>query len=233
MDRYIFWSYTATLILIAALTATCLPLEGHARDMMLSESGVVEVGSALGYAICLVIIFLKGKTPFLKTYPYIAILIAACLLRELDFDKRFTSMGLLQSRLYLSFDTPLHEKLIGLLVITTILSSVFIALRRHTKNLIVGFFKGEVVAVGFALIAALLVISKTFDGFGRKLASFGVEISPVVNTNLSVVEEVMELGVPILIALMLIRTLRLFVSEHSDEYGMAVNKHDNAHQNPH
>lgn len=122
--------------------------------------------------------------------PALFLLFAA---RELDFDKRFLSQGILKARLY-SGDAPIHEKLIGLAVIAVILVVCVRLVRRNWRDIITGLTQG-VAWVWAAVIAfGLAGFSKTIDGAGRKLSPLGIEIPASVDYGISVVEEVMELA---------------------------------------
>ena len=51
--------------------------------------------------------------------------------RELDFDKAFTTIGILKSRFFVSPDVPLGEKLAGFIVISILIWSVYKILSQH------------------------------------------------------------------------------------------------------
>ena len=63
----------------------------------------------------------RGGRAYLTRNSYLVVLITFFGCRELDFDKRFTAVGVLKSRFYLSTDIPVFEKLIGLIVIALII----------------------------------------------------------------------------------------------------------------
>ena len=140
-----------------------------------------------------------GGRQFVKRYNYIIVLVALFGFRELDFDKRFTTMGILKSRFYLSAEVSPIEKLMGLMVIALLLWAVIKIVRNHLASTIANLVEFNERAVGVVMIFVLLAVSKSIDGLARKLKPFGIETSQQVSFLASSVEEVMELGIPILI----------------------------------
>ena len=93
-----------SLVLLAAFVVNLGPTEAKA---LMSDTGPIERASALGYFLCAGYMLLAGGRDFARKYSYIIVLVALCGCRELDFDKRFTTMGILKSRFYLSSEVPL------------------------------------------------------------------------------------------------------------------------------
>ena len=169
--------------------------------LRMGESGPIEVASAVGYFVCVLYMIARGGRDFLVSRGYFVVLTLLFGFRELDFDKAFTTMGILKSRFYLSTDVPLQEKVIGLLVIALIFWTVFQLLRNHFVEFLQGLKQRAPVALGVALIFFLLAFSKSIDGLARKLKPFGIETSAEVSRWAGSVEEVLELGIPIYMVL--------------------------------
>ena len=133
--------------------------------------------------------------------------------RELDFHKKFTTMGMFKSKFYLSDTVPMSEKLIGLLVILLILYVFITIIKNHSK----GFFdKIKVLSpvyIGTTITLMILVFSKAIDGLSRKLGQLDIAIEQQTSTNFEVIEEVLELGIPLLI----IATLIMYFSKENNE----------------
>jgi hypothetical protein len=121
--------------------------------------------------------------------------------RELDFDKAFTTIGILKSRFFVSPDVPAAEKLAGLIVVTILLWSVYMILSRHFAGFLSGLRQKTPEAVGVAIVFFLLAFSKSIDGLPRKLQPLGIDVAPEIGSFLGALEEVLELGIPIYIAL--------------------------------
>lgn len=127
--------------------------------------------------------------------PVILILMA---MRELDFDKAFTTEGVLQLRLY-SGAAPLWEKAIGAFFVLLIL---LCGLRLAWFNL-PRWFRGLRGADATSwLVGAsglLLIVAKSLDGIDRKLAPFGISFSRDFVTQSGRFEELMEMVMAILL----------------------------------
>lgn len=128
--------------------------------------------------------------------PVILILMA---LRELDFDKRFTSEGVLQLRLYTG-SSPLWEKAVGLAVVVLILVCGWRLARISLPRCWRGLLRGANWAWLMAAGAALIVIAKALDGLDRKLAPWGIAVDPVTAMRADRIEEILELAAYIMLA---------------------------------
>ncbi len=199
-DRQTMIGFMLTGALLLLLFLYSLLLEGNNRDF-LSEEGVVESASALGYFLCAAIIVYKGKLAYLKKYHYIFLLIIFFMLRELDFDKKFTTMGIFKSRFYISNTVPLVEKLVGAMVVLLFLYVIFMIIRRHLKYFLFCLKNHSIISFGVLIAGALLVVAHTLDGIGKKLADFGVKISNQTAIHAIALEEIVELGIPIILLL--------------------------------
>jgi len=190
--------YAIVTVSLFSLAAFVVYLGPNEAKFLLGEAGPIESASALGYFLCVAYMLLRGGKYFWKRYAYIVALVTLFGFRELDFDKRFTTMGILKSRFYLSAEVPLLEKLIGLIVIGLLLWAVINIVKNHLTSTIGGLATLNEGAVGLVMIFALLVVSKSIDGLANKLKPFGIEMNQQDIFLASSVEEVIELGIPIL-----------------------------------
>lgn len=198
MTNTYFRVYAILVFSLALLVAVVVYLGPTEAKLLLGETGPIERASALGYFLCAGYMVLLGGRDFVKRYAYIVVLVVLFGCRELDFDKRFTTMGILKSRFYISSDVPLLEKMIGLIVIALLLWAVINIVKNHLTSTLASLAILNERAVGVVMIFVLLVVSKSIDGLARKLKPFGIETSQQVSFFASSVEEVMELGIPIL-----------------------------------
>ncbi len=198
MINIYFRIYAILSIFLILLTAVIVYLGPVEAKFILGETGPIERASAMGYFLCAGYMLLGGGTKFIKKYNYIFVLVILFGFRELDFDKRFTTMGILKSRFYLSSEVPALEKFIGLIVIVLLLWAVIKIVRNHLASTMANLVESNERAVGLVMIFVLLTFSKSIDGIARKLKPFGIETSQQISFLSSSVEEVMELGVPIL-----------------------------------
>ena len=193
-----FLSYTILFSGLIALGSTIALLGPVEAQFLLGEAGPIERASALGYFLCAGYMLASGGGSFVKKYSYIIVLILLFGCRELDFDKRFTTMGILKSRFYLSPDVGVLEKVIGLFIIALLLWAIFKTVKHHAASTLSGLTQLTERAIGVVAIFGLLVVSKSIDGLARKLEPFGIETSAEVSFVTGAAEEVMELGIPIL-----------------------------------
>jgi len=178
--------------------------EGDARKFLLKEGGLIESATALAYFLCIVFIVFKGKFTYLKKYPHIFLLIIFFMLRELDFDSRFTTTGILKIRFFTGSNVPFAEKIIGAAVILFLVYVIVVILRRHTMDFFSGLKKHDIVSVGVLISCVLLAVSQSLDGFDRKLKSFGIIVSKQVSLYAGAVEEILELGFPVFLIITLV-----------------------------
>ncbi len=200
-DRQTMIGFMLTGALLLLLFLSSLLLEGNNRDFLLEEGGVIESASVLGYFLCAAIIVYKGKLTYLKQYHYIFLLIIFFMLRELDFDKKFTTMGIFKSRFFISNTVPLAEKIVGAMVLLLLLYVIFMIIHRHSKYFLSGLKNHSIISFGVFITGTLLVASKSLDGIGRKLEGFGVKISNQTSMHATALEEILELGIPIILLL--------------------------------
>ncbi len=190
----------AGLLLLFAFSIT---LDGESRAFWLQESGVVESLSAAAYFICAFFMFYWGGIRYIKQYHYYFLLVIFFGMRELDFHKKFTTMSLLKSRLYTSGDVPLIEKIIGFMLVVLLLYIAITIVKKNYKNLVSGVKALSLIHINALLVLVFLVLSKSMDGISRKLRPFGIEVEKGLAIHLTSLEEILELGVPILILFMI------------------------------
>lgn len=186
-------------------------------DLMLSDSVVpifkeghsIEVMSVLLLCGAAILWFWLGVHRLNRRDWHIPVILLLMGLREMDFDKRFTSEGLLQLRLY-SGAAPLWEKALGVAVIGLIL---WCGLRLAWINLprwLRGIGRLQPVSWLVGCAALLLVVAKSLDGIDRKLAPFGIDIPRDVVMFSGRIEEVMEM----VMALLLMQAVAVFAYRH-------------------
>ena len=208
MINIYFRIYVILSISLSLLTAVIVYFGPVEAKFILGEAGPIERASAMGYFLCAGYMLLGGGREFIKKYNYIFVLVVLFGFRELDFDKRFTTMGILKSRFYLSSEVSALEKFVGLIVIALLLWAVIKIVRNHLASTIANLIEFNERAVGVVMIFVLLAVSKRIDGIARKLKPFGIETSQQISFLASSVEEVMELGIPILMIVVLHSWLR-------------------------
>lgn len=203
-------------VAISIILALCLIFNIHEHPWLFDEGGVIESLSAMGYFLCALIAIVIGRWAYVKKYNYLLLLMIIFGLRELDFDKRFTTYGVLKSKLYLSNDAPVIEKIIGLLIIAILAYIVFSIVKNHAKGFIAKVKELSPVYIGSLATFFLLGFTKSIDGIARKLGNHGVILDTDIYTRFEVIEETLELGIPLLMISTLIIYFRLKRQEVSD-----------------
>ena len=192
--------FVALAVLIGILASALIP--GLWGAAFFAEHGPLETASFLLYLI--------GVAGFLLLWPKMAlggawhVTAILCLFsaRELDWDKRFTDKGVLQSALYTG-DYPTTQKIIGAAVILLILAILYRFLRHGTRPFFSGLRGGQLWAWSAFAAVAITVATKSVDGIDRKLTPMGIDLGPGLIQAFAVAEESGELLLPLLLVLSL------------------------------
>jgi len=198
-ERKVFGAFAVTGGLLLILLLFTLQLDEARRSSIVDEGGWVESMSVLGHLLCAALIIYKGKFHYLRRFHYFFLLIIFFLLRELDFDKRFTTMGIFKIKLYLSEAVPFIEKLLGAMVVVLLLYVVSMILWRHLGQFRLGLKHRSPVSVGALIAVVLMFVSKFLDGIGRKLRGFDIAISDTMGATFEATEEILELGLSMVV----------------------------------
>ncbi len=177
------------VVVVLADRATLPPEETLTR-----EGGGIETMSMLGYILAVLAYLRVGPRPPFWPVP---VLLLAMALREFDADKRFTSEGVLSTKI-LFYDTPIWEKTLAVGVWALLVTALAMLVRYRGRIFYDALRRGAPWAVSFVGGLLLAASSKTIDGLGRKLLSFGIEISADLDRNAGTLEELVEIFVPIL-----------------------------------
>ena len=173
-------------------------LDVEQQKKLLTEGGLFESLTVYLYIICLILIGVRWPWQKIISSWYLSALIILFALRELDYDKAHFTHGVLKSRQYFSDLVSLPEFLISLAVLIFILTVLALIVLRERNNFIKGVinFRQSQLAVLASIIFVL--VTKTIDGMERK---FGIDLSPSGERFVLVVEEVGEMGIPIMFAI--------------------------------
>lgn len=191
-------AYALSALALLLIFAFSIPLDEADRALYLKEGGVIETVSALSYLVCAAYMLMwAGRA---RAWPYIVLMVLFAM-READFDKRFTEVGVLKGKFLFSPLVPLHQKLIGGAVIALALYVLYTIVRRDGRWFLNALRQRAVDAWGWAMAMALILVSKTLDGIGRKLAEFGITLDPALDLHAGALEEILELGIGLYIFL--------------------------------
>lgn len=186
-------------LVIVALAAVCIlsllaPLE--VQKSLKEEGSWIELSTFAAYAAALAYILVHRLYADLK---WIFWLIALLLMRELDFDARFTDAKITKSEFLLNTDVPLLQTFYGFSLLAFVAFVAFKVVTIHGKN-----FLAEAKAASSGAMASILAIvaavsSKVIDGARRKFGYVGVELTGNSVIALQLLEEILELGIPLFI----------------------------------
>lgn len=168
------------------------------------EGGIVENFSAIFYVpvlLCAVPMMLRGH----RAAGLIGLMALLMGLRELDAHKAFTTYGVFKTRLYVSPDVSVLEKVLAGGSVLLLAALLVLALRWAWSELTSGRSAAGVSLLGVGVFGVLL---KQVDALPRQLAHIGIDLGPSVLAVSKAVEECGEMGLPLLLALALFQLWR-------------------------
>jgi hypothetical protein len=186
--------YAYSIVIVLLLFVVISTFDEYNRNLFVGEGGFVETLTVVLYFSCFAYVVMRGKLAYFQKYYYLAALPVLFGLKELDFDSRFTTGTILRTSFYIRDPTPFYEKAIGLIMILVGLANVCLIIK-----------KGSARQVGALLVIALVVISQTLDGISRKVRSIGFKLDPVIAGYCGILEETLELGISMILAIMFMR----------------------------
>ena len=154
-------AYALSALALLLIFAFSMPLDEADRVFYLKEGGVIETVSALSYLMCAA--YMLMWTGRARAWPYIVLMVLFAM-RESDFDKRFTEVGVLKGKFLFSPLVPIHQKLIGGAVILLALWVLYTIVRRDGRSFLRALRDRAVDAWGWATAIVLIVVSKGLDG---------------------------------------------------------------------
>lgn len=204
-----WWLSTLLLVTFTVIIWDVLFLD-QVNDLF-DEGRAIERATAIIFALCAGLWWLLPPTDTSQRHWHISCIAALMCMRELDWDKAFTTSGIMGLKLYTG-TAPILEKIIGISVLLFIL---WMGLRLIRHNL--GHWRRGIPSfnpVSWMLLVAtiMLVTAKALDGVVRKLTPYGFEISSRFQLLSMRIEEIFELSTAILMAM----TVVVFSKSQSD-----------------
>ncbi len=181
-------------ITVSLLVSLTVPLE--IQTVLIRENGPIEWLTVALYAAALGYILIKRVYQPVKWIFWLTVLL---MLRELDFDSRFTDAKITKTGFLLGVDVPILQQIYGL----SLLAFVAFVLWKVVATHAVAFWRelrnGTDLALAVLLAVVAAGLSKLVDGGRRKFGYIGVELSEQQVTGLQLFEEILELSIPLLI----------------------------------
>jgi hypothetical protein len=177
-------------------------------EKLLQENGLIESLSAIAWFVAAGVLAVfsyvrRWHRGFAVTY-----LLLALAFRELDFHKRFTTMGILKIKFYLNSTVPVLEKIMAGLVLGFLLLMVWF----FVKDRIGWFFRRlrnrEGPTVALAVFFPLLGSSKILDRLPNALQEAGITFPIAPAGLMRIIEETMELGLPLMMIIIIFHWAR-------------------------
>lgn len=190
----------AAAIVLGLIIGIPAEQNGHLTSLVV-EDGPIETITALGYAICAVLvvgIWLAGApvtVPPLST----AIILLAMGAREMDLHHTPWTMSISKIKFYTAPEVPVLEKMLAVAILALILWSLWQFARRGFGSFLSGLRRADPVAWAVLVAAALVPLSKLCDGLGRNLRAVGLTASPELRLEFNKIEELLELGIPLFV----------------------------------
>jgi hypothetical protein len=169
----------------------------HQKNLLI-EGGLFESLTVYLYIFCLILIYVRWPLQKILSGWYLSALIILFALRELDYDKAHFTHGVLKSRQYFSDLVGLPELLISLVVLIFIFTVLLFIVLKERNNFIRGVINLRQSQLAVLTSIILVIVTKTIDGVERK---FGIDLSPTAERFALIVEEVGEMGIPIMFAI--------------------------------
>ena len=188
----------SALSLIFSIMGFLTLLDAEQQKNLLAEGGLFESLTVYLYIFCLILICVKWPWQKILSNWYLSALIILFALRELDYDKAHFTHGVLKSRQYFSDLVSLPELLISIVMLIFILTVLTLIVLKERNNFIKGVINLRQSQLAILASIILVIITKTIDGLERK---FGIDLSPSGERFALIVEEVGEMGIPIMFAI--------------------------------
>lgn len=183
---------------IALALAFSIPM-GEASLGLTSEGGLIENLTLALYALVLVAAVIMHPRGY-RAAGLVGLMAVLMALREVDAHKAFTTYGVFKTRLYVSPDVPLSEKIFAALAVIALVVMMVQALRAAW-----GYLRHRAPQAGVTLLVlcGFVVFLKEVDGLPRVLKKMDMALTPEVLAISKAVEETGEMGLPLLLGLAL------------------------------
>lgn len=192
---------TITLSILILIIGFLPLLDYEQQSKLLVEHGFFESLTVYLYLLCLILIFITWPWEKILSKWYFSALIILFALRELDYDKAYFTHGVLKSRQYFSDLVSFPELITSIFILLFIIVVLISIALKERKSFIKGIKSFEQPQLAILTSIVLVAITKTIDGAERK---FGIDLSDSIERLTMIIEEVGEMGIPIMFAIAII-----------------------------
>lgn len=193
---------------VTVLAAGINLLPSDVATELVKENGPVEILTAAGLLAAAGWLMWAWSCGRIKQGCSAGVIVLLLGLRELDFHARFTTMGIFKSRFYISPTVPLTEKLVVSCIVILILVFAIWFIRRNISEFRRGVLSREPVSILILMAIITAVLSKVLDGSSEVIEMLLFMEPGKRGVGFRVIEECMELAIPICILLAISYSLR-------------------------
>jgi len=192
---------TAVLLLVLILVVGINLLPSELAATLVQEHQPVEILTAVGYLFATCWLILTALVKYERWLISASFVVALLGLRELDFHSRFTSMGIMKTEFYISPEVPGTEKAIVSILVLIILGILIHLVWTRWTAFLTALKAGDIAAVNLAMAIGFGIITKTLDNNSTSIRKVVALFHNDPRTCVRVVEETMELAIPLFILL--------------------------------
>ena len=202
-SRNYLWLALAFMLLIFVMAIIPLFTIEEQKNLLI-EDGLFESLTVYLYIFCLFLIYARWSLQKIISKWYFTALIVLFTLRELDYDKAHFTHGVLKSKQYFSNLVGVSELIVSIIILIFILLVLGFILIKEKDCFIDGIKTRKQSQLAILTSIILIIITKSVDGLRRKLDSFGIDLSQSGEQLALIVEEVGEMGIPIMFVIAII-----------------------------
>ena len=195
-----FWLILGLMLIVSTMGLVSI-FDTDQQQQLLKEHGLFESLTVYLYILCLILILITWPWKKILSKWYFSALIIFFALRELDYDKAYFTHGVLKSRQYFSDFVSFPELITSIFILLFIIVVLISIALKERKSFIKGIKSNEQPQLAILTSIVLVAITKTIDGAERK---FGIDLSDSIERLTMIIEEVGEMGIPIMFAIAII-----------------------------
>jgi len=195
-----FWLILGLMLIVSTMGLVSI-FDTDQKQQLLKEHGLFESLTVYLYILCLILILFFWSWQKIISKWYLPTLIVLFAFRELDYDKVYFTHGVLKSRQYFSDLVGAPELFLSITVLFFLIVVLLFIILKERNNFIVGIKNLHQSQLAILTSIFLILLTKTIDGAERK---FGIDLSGSIERLTMIIEEVGEMGIPIMFAIAII-----------------------------
>jgi len=182
-------------------------------NMLIWEGGPLETAQVMLYIAAASVSFFYARRKIWADGFSGAFILLLFVMRELDFQKKFTGVSITRTKYYFNYDAPLLSKIFFGLLIIFLVSFIASFIIRHWKQFIYSIKKRETWALFLLCGVIFILLANVTDSSPRILKTMGIQPSDKIHLFKNLVEELFELAIPAFFLLSLIYYRKTYLSK--------------------